>query len=77
MRIISDCNTVFIAHMLAAARASSAVSHVITNFASFCRVSTAVQVSLCCDASGSHSGQLSTAADCALQVHRIRIREVL
>lgn len=46
VRIISDCNTVFISHMLAAARASSAVSHIITNFASFCRVSTAVQVLL-------------------------------
>jgi Putative Phosphatase len=44
VRILSDCNTVFISHMLAAARVSAAVAHVITNFASFCRVSTAVQV---------------------------------
>lgn len=44
VRIISDCNTVFISHMLAAARVSSCVSQVITNFASFRRVAAAVQV---------------------------------
>lgn len=41
VRIISDCNTVFISHMLAAARISTAVSQVITNFASFRRVTPA------------------------------------
>ena len=43
VRIISDCNTVFISHMLAGARASALVSDIITNFAAYRRV-TAAQV---------------------------------
>lgn len=38
VRILSDCNSVFIGHMLAGARVSSVVSEVVTNFASFERV---------------------------------------
>lgn len=38
VRVLSDCNSVFIGHMLTGARVSSIVSEVITNFASFQRV---------------------------------------
>ena len=45
VRLLSDCNTVFIGHMLTGARISSVVSEVITNFASFQRVA-GIQVHL-------------------------------
>ena len=38
VRLLSDCNSVFIGHMLTGARVSSSVSEVVTNFASFQRV---------------------------------------
>lgn len=38
MRILSDCNSVFISHMLSGARASTLPSQIITNHAEFVRV---------------------------------------
>lgn len=56
VRIISDCNSVFISHILTGARVNSCVREVITNFSSFQRVEDALQPQQQQEEGGSHPG---------------------